>query len=340
MRLEAELSGEAEELARAELASVAQDVGVRVLEELGPSGGRTVAIDARDIDQGRTLLARLSLTRRIVRDLGDGHRAEGWLRSEGRGGASASFRRRGHPTSGGSDALIHRYAQAWKTGGGSIDLGRPARRFWVDASVPGTGELYEEVGAVDRTAIRARRISRLPFRRPVGLDPCLARAAANLAPAGPGRRIVDPFVGTGALLAEAALLGAEVVGVDIDLEMIRGAARNLEAVAGRAAQLIGGDAGEVAEQFAHEEFDAVLTDAPYGRASGTAGEPVSELLARVLPLWAERVRPGGRVVLVTAGGPDPVPAPWRRTISVSVRQHRSLTREFRVYERERPSTGR
>jgi hypothetical protein len=34
------------------------------------------------------------------------------------------------------------------------------------------------------------------------------------------------------------------------------------------------------------------------------------------------------------GGPDPLPAPWTRVVSIPDRVHRSLTREFRVYERE------
>ncbi len=333
LQLEVELSGEVVELAQAELASLAEGLGASISSESTRPAARIVALEVPDMDVARELVARLSLAHRVVRVIGSEAMAKERLLAEGKRGVSASFRLRGHPTAPGSDPRIHWLAQIWKSGGGTIDLEHPARRFWVDGSDIASSRLLEEVGAVDRGAIRARRISRLPFSRPVGLDPRLARAAANLALAGPGRRIVDPFVGTGALLAEAALLGADVTGVDVDLEMIRGAARNLEAVGHPGARLLGGDAGTLAERFPDGWFDALLTDAPYGRASGTGGEPVSELIARVLPLWARRVRDDGRVVLVTAGGPDPLSEPWRRTVSVPVRQHRSLTREFRVYRR-------
>ena len=44
--------------------------------------------------------------------------------------------------------------------------------------------------------------------------PPLARALLNLVGAGPGTRILDPYVGSGTTAVEASLLGAEVVGVD------------------------------------------------------------------------------------------------------------------------------
>ena len=72
--------------------------------------------------------------------------------------------------------------------------------------------------------------------------------------------MIDPFLGTGALAAEAALLGARVVGIDRDPEMVRGALRNfahLGVVADRVAE---GDAGAVDFDEPDLKFDAVLTD--------------------------------------------------------------------------------
>jgi tRNA G10 N-methylase Trm11 len=56
-------------------------------------------------------------------------------------------------------------------------------------------------------------------------------------------------------------------------------------------------------------------------------------LARTLPVWAGRIRSGGRIVIISAGGEDSISFPWTRVTAVSDRVHRSLTREFRVYER-------
>ncbi len=329
MIVDVELSGEWPELARAELTAVAGTLGVRgapVAVALS-----TMRVDLANGEAAREMIERLSLARRASARLGLLDECAPAPRAPGEGGC---VRRRGHPTGGARDPAIDLWAGRWIAAGGTIDLTAPARRFWIVSDPSSEGnELFEEIGASERTALVGRRISLLPFRRPVGLDPRLARAAANLAGAGPGRTVVDPFVGTGALLAEAALLGARVWGIDRDPEMVRGAARNLEFLGRPAERLIGGDSAAVAAEVGAATFDALLTDAPYGRASPTGGEPVAALLERVLPPWAARVRPGGRVVLVTAGGPDPLPSPWRRTVSVAVRQHRSLTREFRVYER-------
>jgi tRNA (guanine10-N2)-dimethyltransferase len=228
---------------------------------------------------------------------------------------------------------VLRAARRWKDAGGAIDLENPDHRFWMVPRPERTPLWLEEAAPVDRRAASSRRISALPFRRPVGLDPRLARAAANLARVRLGGRVVDPFVGTGALLAEAALLGARVVGIDRDPTMIRGALRNFAHLGVTAEAMVAGDSGEVEFTGSLGPFDAVLSDLPYGRASGTGGEDSARLARRVLPRWADRVRPGGRVVLVLPGGEDPVASPWSRVLSVSLRVHRSLTREFRVYER-------
>lgn len=176
----------------------------------------------------------------------------------------------------------------------------------------------------------------LPFQRPVSLKPKLARAAMNLAAVRPGDRIVDPFVGTGALLLEGVLLGALVSGIDRDAEMVRGTARNFEHLGVAADRLVVGDAAEAASGFEVGSVRAIVTDPPYGRASGSGGEDVGSLVARVLSAWAERIAPGGRILLITPGGSDPLGPPWVRRICVRDRVHRSLSREFRLYERAGP----
>jgi tRNA (guanine10-N2)-dimethyltransferase len=320
-----EISGEAPELARLEVLAAAQALGGRGAGAEPPTGD-LVPVDVPGADAGFRLADRLALARRCLEDRGPVES----LRPE-REGETAAFRRRGHPTSGGTDAAVHAAARAWVAAGGRVDLVHPTRRFWVGVEGAAPDRAFEEVGTVDRPSVGRRRISALPFQRPVGLAPRLARAAANLAGARPGTRIADPFLGTGALLAEAALLGARVTGVDRDPEMVRGALRNFAFVGAEAEELRVGDSGDVAAL--EGSFDAVLTDLPYGRASGTGGEEPTALAARVLTQWADRVTEGGRVVVVGPGGPDPLAAPWVRGSAVALRVHRSLTREFRVYER-------
>jgi tRNA (guanine10-N2)-dimethyltransferase len=333
-----EVSGEAPGLAVAEAVAAAEALGGR---GTGIPGGSTlVEVELPSESAVSKLADRLALARRclVVRAAGD--EVGTALERFGHEGATAAVRRLGRPSTGSTDAGVARAGAAYKRGGGRIDLVGPSRRFWLeDRGSEGT-LLFEEVAAVDRRAASARRMPELPFQRPVSLPPRLARAAANLARLRPGDRAVDPFVGTGALLAEAALLGARVSGLDRDPEMVRGALRNLTHFGVHAEELVVGDAGSADFSDPSALFDAVVTDPPYGRASGTGGEDAGEVLARVLPRWASRVRPGGRVVVVVPGPLEPPGTEWASVLKVSVRVHRSLTREFRVFERGVPTASR
>jgi tRNA (guanine10-N2)-dimethyltransferase len=334
MRVYIELSGEAPALGRAEAAAAAQALGGRAPPADPSAGPELVALDVPDRSTALALAGRIALGRRCLTLLSDPAGAIRAIRAEGAAGRSAAVRRLGRPTSGGADDEILRVGAAYVDGGGRIDLDHPDRRFWLDRS----SRLLEELAGVDRSAPSTRRMPMLPFQRPVSLPPRLARCAANLARIRPGDRVVDPFVGTGALLAEAGLLGARTYGVDRDPEMVRGAVRNFAHLGVAAEELAVGDAGEV-DVGRGTEFDAVLTDPPYGRSSSTGGEGGATLVARVLPRWARRVRPGGRIVVVLGGPAEPLPEEWRLELAVAVRVHRSLTREFRVYARHATGTG-
>ncbi|HTT73599.1 MAG TPA: hypothetical protein VMG99_05565 [Thermoplasmata archaeon] len=329
IRVFVERSLEAPALAGAEAAAAAEAVGGRP----GPAP-RTpsdlVALDVPDRAAAIELAGRLALARRcLVRLAGPGEVAA-QLAIEGRSGAGAAVRRIGHATGGGRDPGVGAAGAAYRSGGGRIDLDDPARRFWLVAD-DGGDALFEEIAPVDRSGPGRRRMPTLPFQRPVGLPPRLARAAVNLARVRPGDRVVDPFVGTAALLAEAGLLGARLVGIDVDPAMVRGALRNLAHLGLSAEELHVGDAGTI--ETGALPCDAVITDPPYGRSSSTGGAVAAELVARVLPRWADRVRDGGRVVVIFPGGYEPLGPPWTPVVSVPVRVHRSLTRTFRAYAR-------
>jgi predicted RNA methylase len=334
-----ELSEENVGLAIAEAAAAVEALGGRPAPALEEDPRAALPVDLPDDAAARALAGRLAFSRRVLLrwQERDPERILARLARESRAGASASFRPWGHPGGGVGDPSVAALASAWRSGGGSIDLRSPSRRFYYSAGPPGHYGLAEEVASIDRRSFDARRTPKLPFQRPVTLAPRLARAAANLARIRPGDRVVDPFVGTGALLVEAGLLGARLAGVDRDPEMVKGAIRNLAHFGLEAEQLIVADAAQAADRLGPAPLDAVLTDPPYGRASGSHGEPPAELVARVLPVYARRLRPGGRLVAVLPGGADPLGPPFVRVLSVLDRVHRSLTREFRVYER--PAAG-
>ena len=65
-------------------------------------------------------------------------------------------------------------------------------------------------------------LKRRPYISTTSMDATLALVSANLAHAGPGRVIYDPFVGTGGFLVAAAEFGACIWGSDIDGRSFRG----------------------------------------------------------------------------------------------------------------------
>uniref|UniRef100_A0A6U8R752 Uncharacterized protein n=1 Tax=Emiliania huxleyi TaxID=2903 RepID=A0A6U8R752_EMIHU len=165
------------------------------------------------------------------------------------------------------------------------------------------------------------------------LPPELAFLMANEARARPGCALLDPFCGTCSTLLSAARFGATTFGVEVDARVLqREPIRANFAAAGLppparllladAAELLprGGaaadgkgddgaaDGDHVAELPAGlglRDFDAIVTDPPYGIMEG-AGElyqPLPARCAMLLRLAAARLRVGGRLVFLL-----PVPA--------------------------------
>ncbi|MFB6218117.1 MAG: methyltransferase domain-containing protein, partial [Halobacteriaceae archaeon] len=174
----------------------------------------------------------------------------------------------------------------------------------------------------------ARAPTDRPFFQPGSMDPLLARAVVNLALGAGGERLVDPMCGTGGLLVEARLVGADAVGVDAQAKMVRGAARNLRALAGGGAT-VRGDATRL--PLDGGAADAVAFDAPYGRQSKVVGD-LDGLVAGAL---AEARRVADRAVVVgdRAWTGPAREAGWTVARRLTRRVHRSLTRHLLVLER-------
>ncbi|MFC6952434.1 TIGR01177 family methyltransferase [Halorubellus litoreus] len=146
-----------------------------------------------------------------------------------------------------------------------------------------------------------------PFFQPGSMDPLLARAIANLAGARPGATVLDPMCGTGGVLVEAGLVGADVLGVDAQSKMARGARENLAAfLDGDRAPAdtadrpnpgdwatMRGDATRLA--LRDDAVSGVVFDAPYGRQSKIETHALDDLVAGAL---RESRRVADRCVLV------------------------------------------
>lgn len=155
---------------------------------------------------------------------------------------------------------------------------------------PATIELWVlETGDEWRLGLRltvgskARRTERSEERHGA-LRPSVAAAAVRLAGA-PGR-LLDPFCGTGTILAEAGAAGWTAYGADLDPEALSAAGANTRA------QLLLADASH--PPFAAGAFDAIVSNVPFGKQFSIQGSLEGQVSA-LSPL----VAPGGCLVFLT-----------------------------------------
>lgn len=212
-----------------------------------------------------------------------------------------------------------------------IDLENPVVEIRVVES-DGIYFLGSTVAVVDRKSIDSRQAKFRAYFSPVSLSPRYARAFLNICCVSPGKRVLDPFCGTGGILIEAALLGAEIAGSDIDNEMIEGTRANLQqAMPGREWDLRCMDVGNIGKLG---KFDAVVTDPPYGRSSFKNREELSTLYDRALREISGVLADGGKVGIVV---PDAKLLPelprLKKNLHLRSRVHGSLVRNFIVLQK-------
>ncbi len=165
-----------------------------------------------------------------------------------------------------------------------------------------------------------------PFFQPGSMDPLEARAIANLAGARPGVRVVDPMCGTGGLLLEAGLLGAEVVGSDVQRKMIYGTRRNFRHYLEGEWSVLRADVSHL--PFRDESADAAVFDAPYGRQSKIEGD--LETVVRRALSDAHRVVDRAVVIADRSLAAVAGDTGWILEDRFERRVHRSLTRHIHV----------
>ena len=117
---------------------------------------------------------------------------------------------------------------------------------------------------------------RRPFFFPGSMSPKLARCMVNLAHIKEGQVLLDPFCGTGGILIEGGMIGARLIGSDINWNMKNGTLVNLD----YCTTLDHCDIREgsyeahhidVRELKLYDKVDAVVTDPPYGISTSTGG---------------------------------------------------------------------
>ena len=179
-----------------------------------------------------------------------------------------------------------------------------------------------------------RRPTDRPFFQPGSMDPMLARAVVNLAGVAPGKRVLDPMCGTGGLLIEAALVGADPIGLDAQAKMVAGTRENLtvgvdtdtDTDTDIVPTVLRADAARL--PLVDDAVDCVAFDTPYGRQSPAKGH--RETLVTDALAEAHRVADSAAVVGDRSWREHAQQAGWTVTASFERRVHRSLTRHVLV----------
>lgn len=158
----------------------------------------------------------------------------------------------------------------------SADLENPDVMFKVYFT-GGKCYLTRTVEDIDRSFYDKRVNQERPFSSPISMDPVLARVLVNLSGVSAGENVLDPFCGTGGILIEAGLCGIGIYGLDIQAEMVEGTRENLESYGIINYDIRQGQIEDI-EKILDREFDAVITDLPYGKASKIEGDAVENFL--------------------------------------------------------------
>jgi tRNA (guanine10-N2)-dimethyltransferase len=210
-----------------------------------------------------------------------------------------------------------------------VDLHHPASDIRIVFSKK--AHIGRMIRAIDRPSFEKRKNRYMPYVYPASLHPKYARALVNLTQVPSGGRILDPFCGTGAIVAEASLIGLHAIGTDLSEKMVEGTGKNLMHV-GVDAELRVCDVGDILGTLGR--VSGIATDPPYGKSTSTSGEGIPALYARSFKAFSEVLDKGSRAAVVV---PDmkllEAVDGFELVESHRLWVHRSLTRHFCVLSR-------
>lgn len=173
-----------------------------------------------------------------------------------------------------------------KESSGHVDLDNPEDVFRVYL-YDDTAYTTKIVHDVDRSQYEARQNQYRPFSSPVSMHPRLARALVNLSEVPRDGTVLDPFCGTGGILLEAGLIGCDIIGADIQQEMVNGTRKNLASF-DLDAELHQCAFEDIEDSVDIDSVDVIVSDLPYGKASKVEGDPTEQFIEQA-PTLADRV---------------------------------------------------
>ena len=174
-----------------------------------------------------------------------------------------------------------------------------------------------------------------PFFYPGSMSPKLARCMVNLTRIKSGDRLLDPFCGTGGILIEAGIIGARVVGTDIDPKMVKGTIENLQHCDINDYEVFKSDARKLKLPY---KVDGIATDPPYGISASTRGSDSSKLYEGALLSLEHLIKDEGLMCLATPHYMDINNILKGTKFEIieqhHIRMHKSLTRVISVLKKK------
>jgi tRNA (guanine10-N2)-dimethyltransferase len=187
---------------------------------------------------------------------------------------------------------------------------------------------------IDRSIFEKRKVQFRPFFSPVSLHPRIARALVNLSNVKKDDILLDPFCGTGGILLEAGLIGARIIGTDIEEKMISGCKKTLDYFNISNYKLFQSDIGNIDKYV--KDIDTIVTDLPYGRSATTKGEHMNLLYQRSFKMINKVLKKGSKAVIGLSNPKSIQQGEDYLTLldTYEIKANRSLTRYFSVYEKQ------
>lgn len=228
----------------------------------------------------------------------------------------------------GSDEVAIISALAGKVGG-RVSLDDPDHE--ISAYVGEGGERLLAITSPRsmRQGWATRRPRSRAFFHPSAIFPKLSRALVNLSGVQQGEAFLDPFCGTGSLLIEASLVGAEPLGVDLARKMVRGSRRNMVKYGQLWLGIVRGDSRKTPIR----EVGGIATDIPYGRASSAGGSESGEILKSAVEGAAGALPEGRKLVVMHPKSLEVQEGEMRTEEELDIYVHRTLTRRITVMRR-------
>jgi len=209
-----------------------------------------------------------------------------------------------------------------------IDLANPDVKILFYAGSRTIISLREEDSTTSYKSCLKHHVRYRPYFSPISIHPRIARSMVNLANCSTDDTVLDPFCGTGGILIEAADMGIKAKGIDLLEKMIVNSKGNLEHF-GLEGKIKKGDV----EESKNQKFKAIVTDPPYGIASSTGGENISELLQRAMNIFSEAMEKEKRIVMAISNPELVQTTNFKKIYQFEWYIHKSLTRHIIVLEK-------